>query len=98
MNKIRIAVVGYGNLGKGAEKAIAGNNDQELVAVFSRRELEHSLYQPLTGITDWRDKVDVLLLCGGSATDLPKQGPELAAHFNFIERSTFQSCALVRRP
>lgn len=85
MNKIRIGIVGYGNLGKGAEKAIAANNDQELVAVFSRRKLEHSLYQPLGEITDWRDKVDVLLLCGGSATDLPEQGPALAAHFNLVD-------------
>ena len=85
MNKIRIGVVGYGNLGKGAEKAVAGSKDQELVAVFSRRELEHSLYQPLAEITDWRDKVDVLLLCGGSATDLPEQGPALAAHFNLVD-------------
>lgn len=85
MNKIRIGVVGYGNLGKGAVKAVAGSKDQELVAVFSRRELEHPLYQPLAEITDWRDKVDVLLLCGGSATDLPEQGPALAAHFNLVD-------------
>ncbi len=85
MNKSRIGIVGYGNLGKGAERAIAANNDQELVAVFSRRKLEHSLYQPLAEITEWRDKVDVLLLCGGSATDLPEQGPALAAHFNLVD-------------
>lgn len=85
MNKIRIGVVGYGNLGKGTEKAVAGSKDQELVAVFSRRELEHPLYQPLAKITDWRDKVDVLLLCGGSATDLPEQGPALAAHFHLVD-------------
>ncbi|MHA3771819.1 diaminopimelate dehydrogenase [Verrucomicrobiota bacterium sgz303538] len=85
MNNIRIGIVGYGNLGKGAEKAVVANSDQELVAVFSRRKLEHSLYQPLAEITDWRDRVDVLLLCGGSATDLPEQGPALAAHFNLVD-------------
>jgi diaminopimelate dehydrogenase len=85
MNKIRIGIVGYGNLGRGAEKAIAGTTDMELVGVFSRRALEHPLYQPMADISEWREKADVLLLCGGSATDLPEQGPSLAAHFNLVD-------------
>ncbi len=85
MNKTRIGIVGYGNLGKGAEKALLQAPDMELLAVFSRRTLEHALYQPLDGIADWRDKLDVMLLCGGSATDLPSQGPELAALFNVVD-------------
>lgn len=85
MNKIRVGIVGYGNLGKGAEKAIAQNQDTELVAVFSRRQLAHSLYQPLAEVEQWKNKLDVLLLCGGSATDLPEQGPQLAAHFNIVD-------------
>lgn len=85
MNKIRIGIVGYGNLGKGTEKAITQNEDLELVAVFSRRALEHTLYQPLDSAESWTDKLDVLILCGGSATDLPEQGPALAAHFNVVD-------------
>jgi len=85
MSKIRIGIVGYGNLGKGAEKALAQLDDMELVAVFSRRQLDHSLYQPLAGIAEWKDKIDVLVLCGGSATDLPEQGPKLAALFNTVD-------------
>ena len=85
MNTIRIGIVGYGNLGRGAEKSIAQNADMQLVAVFSRRALAHPLYQPLADCETWKDKIDVLLLCGGSATDLPEQGPALAAHFNVVD-------------
>lgn len=85
MNIIRIGIVGYGNLGRGAEKSIAQNADMQLVAVFSRRALEHPLYQPLADCAAWKDKIDVLLLCGGSATDLPEQGPALAANFNVVD-------------
>ncbi len=85
MSKIRIGIVGYGNLGRGAEHAIRQNGDMELAAVFSRRGLEHPLYQPLDEHESWKDRLDVLLLCGGSATDLPEQGPALAAHFNVVD-------------
>jgi diaminopimelate dehydrogenase len=85
MKNMRIGIVGYGNLGRGAELAIARNEDAELVAVFSRRQLAHALYQPLETIAQWRGKIDVLLLCGGSATDLPQQGPQLAALFNIVD-------------
>lgn len=85
MNRTRIGIVGYGNLGKGAEAAISQAADMELIAVFSRRQLDHALYQPLAEIGEWRGKLDVLILCGGSATDLPEQGPELAAQFNVVD-------------
>lgn len=85
MGKIRIGIVGYGNLGRGAEKAVAASEDMELAGVFSRRRLEHPLYQALADIAEWQGKLDVLLLCGGSATDLPQQGPELAALFNTVD-------------
>lgn len=83
--QIRVGIVGYGNLGKGAEKAIGKNPDTELVALFSRRALSHALYQPFSEIENWKDKIDVLILCGGSATDLPEQTPQLAAHFNVVD-------------
>lgn len=85
MSKIRIGIVGYGNLGKGTEKSIQQNPDMELVAVFSRRELAHKLYQPMDRANEWKDKVDVLILCGGSATDLPEQGPAFAKFFNIVD-------------
>lgn len=85
MQKIRIGIVGYGNLGRGAEIAVALNHDTELVAIFSRRHLAHARHQPLAQIAQWRGKLDVLLLCGGSATDLPQQGPQLAALFNVVD-------------
>lgn len=85
MDKIRIGIVGYGNLGKGTEKAVAQNEDTELVAIFSRRQLTHAFYQPLAEIANWQDKIDVLILCGGSATDLPEQGPQLSSLFNTVD-------------
>lgn len=93
MEKIRIGIVGYGNLGKGAEKAIAASPDMELAGVFSRRVLEHGLFQPLDEVGEWKGKLDVLLLCGGSATDLPVQGPDLAGHFNIVD--SFDTHALI---
>ncbi len=89
---IRIGIMGYGNLGKGIECAIKQNDDLELVAVFTRRNPE--TVKILTeGVSvcaasealGWKDKIDVLILCGGSATDLPKQTPEYAKYFNVID-------------
>lgn len=85
MNKIHIGIVGYGNLGRGAESAISVNPDMELKAVFSRRKLDHPMYASMDEILSWKDKLDVLILCGGSATDLPEQGPQLAEHFNIVD-------------
>ena len=88
---IKIAIVGYGNLGKGVECAIKQNPDTELYAVFSRRAPE--TVKTLTGakvyladdILKHKDNIDAVIICGGSATDLPKQTPELAKHFNVID-------------
>lgn len=89
---IRIGIMGYGNLGRGVECNIQSNSDMELVAVFSRRD--PSTVTLLTkgvgvykaeDVLDFRDKIDVLILCGGSATDLPKQTPEYAKYFHVID-------------
>jgi diaminopimelate dehydrogenase len=85
MDEIRVGIVGYGNLGRGAESAISISPDMGLKAVFSRRALDHPLYAPMDEILAWKDKLDVLILCGGSATDLPVQGPELAEHFTIVD-------------
>lgn len=90
-NKIRIGILGYGNLGRGVEVAMHQNPDMELVAVFTRRAPES--VKTLTDVpvyhTDdllnMQDKVDVLILCGGSATDLPLQSPEYAKYFNIVD-------------
>ena len=89
---IRIGIVGYGNLAKGAECAIRQNPDMELVAVFTRRDPAGvQIRTPGVGVYSvqelpaWEGKLDVLLLCGGSATDLPVMTPELAKHFNVVD-------------
>ncbi|ACL76861.1 diaminopimelate dehydrogenase [Ruminiclostridium cellulolyticum] len=92
MNKIRIGIVGYGNVGKGVETAIRQNADTELIAVFTRRNPESIVTKtPGVKVVDIKDAakfkndIDVMILCGGSATDLPKQGSEFAAMFNIID-------------
>ena len=92
MSKIRIGIAGYGNLGKGVELAIRQNDDMELVGVFTRRAPETvklltagiPVY-PIAEIEKYKDAVDVLIICGGSATDLPEQTPALAKLFNVID-------------
>lgn len=90
--KIKIGILGYGNLGHGVECAIKQSPDMELVAVFTRRD--PSTVQILTktaqvchsnDVINWRDRINVLILCGGSATDLPTQTPEMAKWFNVID-------------
>jgi diaminopimelate dehydrogenase len=89
---MRIGIYGYGNLGRGVEAAIRQNPDMELVAVFSRRD-PASVTLRTPGIpvvsadqaAEWRDKIDVMILCGGSATDLPVMTPALAEHFHVID-------------
>ena len=91
MSKIRIGINGYGNLGKGVEKNIGKYEDLELVAIFTRRDSDS--IKPITNtsvvnikdIENWKDKIDVMIMCGGSATDLPKQVPEMAKMFNTID-------------
>ncbi|MBR5260593.1 MAG: diaminopimelate dehydrogenase [Oscillospiraceae bacterium] len=89
---IRIGIVGYGNLAKGAECAIRQNSDMELAAVFTRRAPSsvHILTPDVPVVSldeamNWKDRIDVMLLCGGSATDLPEMTPAFAAHFNVID-------------
>ena len=87
---IRVAINGYGNLGRGAEQAITKNKDMELVVVFTRRDPASVTTQgaPVAHVDDmaaWADKVDVCLNCGGSATDLIEQTPATAALFNTVD-------------
>ncbi len=90
--KIRIAVYGYGNLGKGVESAVAHNPDMELKYVFTRRDpaalrlnTPGAVALPAEDARKYKDEVDVMILCGGSATDLPVQTPLLAKDFNVID-------------
>ncbi|HJA34650.1 MAG TPA: diaminopimelate dehydrogenase [Candidatus Mediterraneibacter merdigallinarum] len=89
---IKIGIAGYGNLGRGVECAIKQNPDMELAAVFTRRNPESVQILtegvPVCRIEDageWKDRIDVMILCGGSATDLPQQTPALAKMFNVID-------------
>ena len=89
---IRVGILGYGNLGRGVECAVKQNDDMELAAVFTRRDpsgvtilTEGVPVCSVDDAADWKDKIDVLILCGGSATDLPKQTPEFAKLFNVID-------------
>ena len=89
---IRVGILGYGNLGKGVECAIKHNPDMELKAVFTRRNpdslsilTEGAKVYPAEEVLSMKDEIDVMILCGGSATDLPQQTPEMAAHFNVID-------------
>ena len=92
MSKIRIGIVGYGNIGRGVEQAIKRNEDMELAAVFTRRDpasvkvaTEGAKVVHMDGMLSMKGDVDVMVLCGGSATDLPVMGPEIAANFNTID-------------
>ena len=88
---MKIAIYGYGNLGRGVECAVKYHTDCELVGVFTRRAPE--TVKTVSGIPvfsadsilDFKDKIDVLILCGGSATDLPEMTPALAKHFNVVD-------------
>ena len=89
---IRIGIAGYGNLGRGVECAVTEASDMELAAVFTRRDpsalkirTQNVPVVSMDDILDWKDRIDVLVLCGGSATDLPVQTPEYAKYFNVID-------------
>lgn len=89
---IRFAIVGYGNLGRGVEAAVRQNKDMALCAVFTRRDPSKVVLQTpdvpvltMEALTDWEGKLDVLILCGGSATDLPVMTPALVRNFNVID-------------
>lgn len=92
MNKIKIGIVGYGNIGRGVEQSIKRNDDMELTAVFTRRDpatvsiqTESAAVKHFDEMASMKDEIDVMILCGGSATDLPVIGPEVAASFNTID-------------
>ena len=92
MGKIRIGIVGYGNIGRGVEQSIKRNDDMELKAVFTRRapasvmiQTEGAEVKHFDDMEAMKDDIDVMLLCGGSATDLPVIGPKVAASFNTID-------------
>ena len=89
---IKIGILGYGNLGRGVECAVKQNDDMELVAVFTRRNpedvkilTETATVCNVADVEDWKDKIDVMIICGGSATELPKQTPVYAKMFNVID-------------
>lgn len=89
---IKVGILGYGNLGKGIESAITQNPDMELVAVFTRRSPESVVIRTQNvsvlhtdKLMEMTDKIDVLVLCGGSATDLPEQTPKYAKYFNVVD-------------
>ncbi|OEY65923.1 diaminopimelate dehydrogenase [Marinobacter sp. X15-166B] len=91
-DQIRVAIAGYGNLGRGVEAALAQNPDMQLVGVFSRRDpgsvtlLDNKVpVYAMADIEQHQDKVDVMILCGGSKSDLPEQGPYLAQFFNTVD-------------
>lgn len=89
--KLRIAIAGYGNLGRGVESAVREAHDMELTALFTRRAPES--IKTVSGVPVYsmdkaelmKEEIDVLIICGGSANDLPKQTPALAEHFNVID-------------
>ena len=92
MEKIRIGIVGYGNIGRGVEQSIKRNDDMELKAVFTRRDpvgvsiqTEGAVVKHFDDMESMKDEIDVMILCGGSATDLPVIGPKVAASFNTID-------------
>lgn len=94
---IRVAVIGYGNLGKGAIKAISHQADMTLAGIFTRRDpvslkTDAPAYR-LDNLAEFRDRIDVCLLCGGSATDLDRQGPEAVKLFNTVD--TFDTHAKI---
>ena len=88
-DKIRVGIAGYGNLGKGVELALAQNDDFQLEAIFTRRDPStldgKSKMVHISEINNYKDKIDVMIMCGGSATDLPEQTPDIAANFNTVD-------------
>ena len=88
---MRLGILGYGNLGRGVELAVKQNDDMELIAVFTRRNPEDLKINSdakvvhVSELENYKDKIDVLILCGGSATDLPEQTPECVKYFNVID-------------
>jgi diaminopimelate dehydrogenase len=91
-DQIRVAIAGYGNLGRGVEASLAQNPDMELICVFSRRDsasvtlLDRKVpVYAMADVEQYQDEVDVMILCGGSKADLPAQGPYLTQFFNTVD-------------
>ena len=92
MEKIRIGIAGHGNIGRGVELAVERNEDMELKAVFTRRAPETVEIMTegvpvvhMDELPHWKKDIDVIVLCGGSATDLPVIGPEIVENFNTVD-------------
>ena len=99
---MKFAIYGYGNLGRGVEAALHGCPDAELFGIFTRRApeairplFESTRVVPAAEIFSHKDEIDVLILCGGSATDLPRMTPGLADHFNVVD--SFDTHAAIPR-
>lgn len=95
----RIGILGYGNLGRGVECAVRQNEDMELAAVFTRRNPESvsiltdtAKVCNIADVEAWKDKIDVMIICGGSATDLPEQTPEYVKYFHVIDSFDTHAC------
>jgi len=87
---IRVAIIGYGNLGRGVERSLKQNPDMELVGIFTRRApeavpAEGAAVYPMDELQKKKEEIDVCILCGGSATDLPEQTPEITKRFNTVD-------------
>lgn len=89
MAKIQIGILGYGNLGRGVEEGLKKNPDMELAGIFTRRKPEdldtESPTYSLDDLIDFKNKIDVLIMCGGSKSDIPEQGPKMATFFNTVD-------------
>ena len=89
MDKIKVGILGYGNLGRGVELAVSKAEDMELVAVFTRRDNVVTNMGikciNVNKIEEYKDRIDVLIMCGGSATDLPVQGVQMIKNFNTVD-------------
>ncbi|MBS0495112.1 MAG: diaminopimelate dehydrogenase [Proteobacteria bacterium] len=89
---IRIGIVGHGNLGRGVEAAIARNSDMQIAGIYTRRDPAQlkpitagAAVHPMDALASHKNQIDVLILCGGSKDDLPRQSPELAARFSLVD-------------
>jgi len=92
MEKIKVGIVGHGNLGRGVERSLMQQPDMELAAIFTRRdpatispETKDASVRNMNQVVDYKGQIDVMILCGGSAADLPIQSPAMATHFNIID-------------
>lgn len=89
--KIKLGIVGYGNLGTGVEMSVSQNPDMELIAIFTRRPPDNVIKNSTCRVLHiseakaFQNEIDVMILCGGSATDLPEQGPDFAGMFNTVD-------------